>query len=273
MYGVIPLSYKGMSTKMHLIPISNQSQATKALLFTRLFTVRGLDEGQWTGGGSLSSSWGSNTSSSSAGGALTSGYPFPRMTPITKDPASPAEKTRGSLLPIEPLASAQRGQTVGERFASGWFPSPSPILTRGPLQRKAPLKTPSPEHARRRTRGTTMFAVGVIIPVLSAADMNTLIQGEPYGTLRRAIEELVRDVHEKLEGGEYRPDFDEDVRRFLSRVRNGIGALRKVPLPWKGSEEVWKDLILSLSTELDSKYIVLIPSSNLVFLQRLCQTS
>ena len=271
MYGAIPLSYKGMTSKMHLIPISNQSQATKALLFTRLFTVRGLDESQWAGGGSLSSSWGSNTSSSSAGGALSSGYPFPRMTPISRDPPSPARGTRRSLSPVE-LSSTQRPQSAAERFASGWFPSPSPILTRGPLQRKTPLKTPSPQHTRRTTRGTTMFAIGVIIPVLSEADMNTLIQGETYGTVRRAIEELARDVHEKLEGGEYKPDFNEDVNRFLSRIRNGIGMLRKVPLQWKGSEDVWKDLIISLSTELDSKYVAFIPCSNVVSLQHLCQT-
>jgi len=99
-----------------------------------------------------------------------------------------------------------------------------------------------------------MFAIGVIIPVASEAEMNALIQGESYGTLRRAIEELVRDVHEKLEGGEYRPHFNDDVKRFLSRIRDGIGVLRKVPLPWKGSEDVWRDLILSLSYELDSTY-------------------
>jgi hypothetical protein len=117
-----------------------------------------------------------------------------------------------------------------------------------------------------------MFAIGVIVPVLSEADMNALIQGEPYGTVRRAIEELVRDVHEKLEGGEYRPEFNEDVNRFLSRIRNGIGVLRKIPLPWKGSEDVWKDLIISLSTELDSKYAELFSNVNVVFSQLSCQT-
>src|SRR5579862_7431171 len=137
MYGAIPLSYKGMTTKLHLIPLSNQSQASKALLFTRLFTVRGLDEAQWTAGGSLSSSWGSNTSSSSAGGALSSGFPFPKMTPIiAKDPSSHA-RNRGSVSPIE-TPSQIRSQTAAERFSSGWFPSPSPILTRGPLQRRSP---------------------------------------------------------------------------------------------------------------------------------------
>jgi len=116
-----------------------------------------------------------------------------------------------------------------------------------------------------------MFAIGVIMPISSEADMNALIQGEPYGTLRRAIEELVRDVHEKLEGGEYRPDFNDDVKRFLSRIRNGIGVLRKVPLPWKGGEDVWRDLILSLSTELDSLYTASFPTSNLVSSQHSCQ--
>ena len=254
MYGAIPLSYKGMTTKMHLIPIANESQATKALLFTRLFTVRGLDEAQWTAGGSLSSSLGSNTSSSSAGGFLNSGFPFPKMTPMSKDPPSPL-RNRRSLSPIE-TPSQIRSQTAAERFASGWFPSPSPILTRRPLQRRSPLRSSSPEH-RRRTRGTTMFSIGVIIPVLSEADVNALIQGEAYGTLKRAIEELVRDIHEKLESGEYKIDFAEDVDRFLERLRNGLGLLKKVPLPWRGSEEVWRDLILSLSTELDSKYFLL----------------
>ena len=98
-----------------------------------------------------------------------------------------------------------------------------------------------------------MFAIGVIIPVSSEGDVDALIQGEAYGTLRRAIEELVRDVHEKLESGEYKIDFSEDVNRFLTRLRDGLGVLRKVPLAWKGGEEVWKDLVLSLSTELDSK--------------------
>jgi hypothetical protein len=102
-----------------------------------------------------------------------------------------------------------------------------------------------------------MFSIGVIIPVLSEADVNALIQGEAYGTLKRAIEELVRDVHEKLESGEYKIDFAEDVDRFLGRLRNGLGVLKKVPLPWRGSEEVWRDLILSLSAELDSKYLLL----------------
>src|SRR5579859_6293623 len=96
MYGAIPLSYKGMTNKIHLIPLSNAPQ-TKALLFTRLFTVRGLDDGQWTSGGSLSSSWGSTTSTSSAGGALSQGFPFPRMTPISKDPQSPPHQRKLSL--------------------------------------------------------------------------------------------------------------------------------------------------------------------------------
>ena len=239
---------------MHLIPITNESQVTKALLFTRLFTVRGLDEAQWTAGGSQSSSWGSNTSSSSTGGGFNPGFPFPKMTPMTKDPPSPV-RNRRSVSPIE-TTSQIRSQTAAERFVSGWFPSPSPILTRGPLQRRSPLRSASPEH-RRRTRGTTMFSIGVIIPVLSEADMNALIKGEAYATLKRAIEELVRDVHEKLESGEYKIDFAEDVDRFLARLRNGLGVLRKVPLPWRGSEEVWRDLILSLSTELDSKYFLL----------------
>jgi hypothetical protein len=236
---------------MHLIPISNDSQATRALLFTRLFTVRGLDETQWsTTGGSLSSSWGSNTSSPSTGGALTPGYPFPKMTPITsKDPTT---TVRNRSVSVETLQVPQRPQTAAERFASGWFPSPSPILTRGPLQRRSPFKSPPPEN-RRRTRGTTMFAIGVIIPVSSEADVNALIQGESYGSLRRAIEELVRDVHEKLENGEYKVDFAEDVDRFFTRLRNGRGVLGKVPLQWRGSEETWKELIISLSTELDSK--------------------
>jgi hypothetical protein len=254
MYGAIPLSYKGMTTKMHLIPITNESQATKALLFTRLFTVRGLDEAQWTVGGSQSSSWGSNTSSSSTGGAFNSGFPFPKMTPINKDPPSSA-RSRRSVSPIE-TTSQIRSQTAAERFVSGWFPSPSPILTRGPLPKRSPLRSASPEQ-RRRTRGTTMFAIGVIIRVSSEADVNALIQGETYGALKRAIEELVRDVHEKLESGEYKVDFADDVNRFLTRVRNGLGVLRKVPLPWRGSEEVWRNLILSLSIELDSKYFLL----------------
>lgn len=256
MYGAIPLSYKGMTTKMHLIPITNQSHATKALLFTRLFTVRGVDEAQWTIGGSQSSSYGSNTSSSSTSGALNSGFPFPRMTPIARDFQSPVRtnKTNASpSTPTEPPTPPQRAQTAAERFISGWFPSPSPILTRGPLQRRAPLKTPSPEQSRRRTRGTTMFAIGVIIPVSSEADVNALIQGEAYSTLRRAIEELVRDVHEKLETGEYKTDFSEDVIRFLTRLRDGLGVLKKVPLPWKGNDEAWRDLVLSLSNEMDSK--------------------
>jgi hypothetical protein len=98
-----------------------------------------------------------------------------------------------------------------------------------------------------------MFAIGVIIPVSSEADVNALIQGEAYSTLRRAIEELVRDVHEKLETGEYKIDFSEDANRFLTRLRDGFGVLRKVPLPWKGNEEVWRELVLSLSNEMDSK--------------------
>ena len=98
-----------------------------------------------------------------------------------------------------------------------------------------------------------MFAVGVIIPVFSESALNYLIQGDAYSTLRRSIEELVRDVHEKLETGEYKIDFSEDVDRFLARVRDGLEVLKKVPLPWKGSEDTWRDLIISLSTELDSK--------------------
>ena len=101
-----------------------------------------------------------------------------------------------------------------------------------------------------------MFAIGVIIRVSSEADVDALIQGEAYGALKRAIEELVRDVHEKLESGEYKNDFAEDVNRFLTRVRNGLGVLRKVPLPWRGGEEVWRNLILSLSIELDPKYFL-----------------
>ena len=244
-----------MTTKMHLIPITSHTEAMKALLFTRLFTVRGLDEGQWTGG-SLSSSWGSNTSSSSAGPALNPGFPFPRMTPI-KPPQSPERHIRTSAAPTTPLeqpAQPQRAQTAGERFTSGWFPSPSPILTRGPQHhRQTPTKSPSPDQQRRRVRGTTMFAIGVIIPVTSEAEVDGLIQGDAYSTLRRAIEELVRDVHEKLETGEYKIDFSQDVDRFTTRLREGLGVLKKVPLPWKGSEDVWRDLVLSLSAELDSQ--------------------
>ena len=106
-----------------------------------------------------------------------------------------------------------------------------------------------------------MFAIGVIIPVLSEADMNALIQGESYGALKKAIEELLRDVHERLESGDYKIDFTEDVNRFLARLRHGLGVLKKVPLPWRGGEEVWRDLILSLSNELDSKYILLLFSN------------
>jgi hypothetical protein len=256
MYGAIPLSYKGMTTKMHLIPITSQDQQTKGLLFTRLFTVRGLDEGQWTAGGSLSSSWGSNTSSSSAGGALNSGFPFPRMTPLHKNNPSPEQPSRVSVHPTTPPAQTQRAQTPAERFTSGWFPSPSPILTRGPLQRpRTPFKSPSPDQTRKRLRGTTMFAIGVIVPVSSEADVYALIQGDAYATLRRSIEELVRDVHERLETGEYKIDFTEDVDRFLSRLKDGLGVLRKVPLPWRGSEEMWRELILSLSSEIDITYI------------------
>jgi hypothetical protein len=259
MYGAIPLSYKGMTTKLHIIPLSNQSQASKALLFTRLFTVRGLDEGQWTAGGSLSSSWGSNTSSSSAGGALNPGFPFPRMTPMTKRTPSSAERpARVSVSPTSPLehpVAHQRAQTLSERFTSGWFPSPSPIISRGPLQRpRTPLKSPSPDQSRKRVRGTTIFAVGIVIPVSCEADVNSLIQGDSYATLRRAIEELVRDIHEKLETGEYKIDFTSDVERFLIRVRDGLGLLRKVPLPWRGGEDVWRDLVLSLASEVNAGY-------------------
>jgi hypothetical protein len=257
MYGAIPLSYKGITTKMHLIPLSNQSQAGKALLFTRLFTVRGLDEGQWTAGGSLSSSWGSNTSGSSSGGPLNPGFPFPRMTPITKQTPPPPDRSgRVSVSPTSPLEHPlvhQRAQTPSERFTSGWFPSPSPIISRGPLQRpRTPLKSPSPDQSRKRVRGTTMYAVGIVIPVASEADVNSLIEGDSYATLRRAIEELVRDIHERLERGEYKIDFTTDVDRFLIRLRDGLGVLRKVPLPWRGSEDVWRDLILSLPSEINA---------------------
>jgi hypothetical protein len=255
MYGAIPLSYKGMTTKMHLIPITSQDQQTKALLFTRLFTVRGLDEGQWTAGGSLSSSWGSYTSSSSAGGALNSGFPFPRMTPLHKNNPSQEQPSRVSVPPTTPPPQTQRAQTPAERFTSGWFPSSSPILTRGPLQRSRMLfKSPSPDQTRKRLRGTTMFAIAVIVPVSSEADVHALIQGDAYATLRRSIEELVRDVHERLETGEYKIDFTEDVDRFLCRLKEGLGVLRKVPLPWRGSEEMWRELILSLSSEIDITY-------------------
>lgn len=267
MYGAIPLSYKGMTTKLHLIPLTNPSLPTTALLFTRLFTVRGLDEGNWTGG-SLSSSWGSNTSTSSAGGKLTAAFPFPRMTPIAslKEPppvpaSSPSRGKRTPPTESSPLAQ-QRAQTAAERFGSGWFPSPSPILNRGPMGgRRTPMKTPSPEH-RRRGRGTTMFAIGLIIPVASEGELNALIHGSTYGTLRRAIEELVRDAHEKLETGEYHIDFTKDVNRFLTRIRNGLGVLRKVPLAWRASEDTWKELILSLSKEIDPKYAVSLQLSN-----------
>jgi hypothetical protein len=100
-----------------------------------------------------------------------------------------------------------------------------------------------------------MFAIGVIVPVSSEADVYALIQGDAYATLRRSIEELVRDVHERLETGEYKIDFTEDVDRFLSRLKDGLGVLRKVPLPWRGSEEMWRELILSLSSEIDITYI------------------
>ena len=99
-----------------------------------------------------------------------------------------------------------------------------------------------------------MFAIGLIMPVSSEAEVNELIQGDAYSSLRRSIEELVRDVHEKLETGEYKVDFSEDVDRFMTRLRNGLGLLKKVPLPWKGTEDVWRDLVISLSTELDSQY-------------------
>lgn len=261
MYGAIPLSYKGMTTKMHLIPLSNPSQPGKALLFTRLFTVRGLDEGQWTIGGSLSSSWGSNTSGGSSSGApLNPGFPFPRMTPITKQTPPPPERhgrvSDSPTSPFEHTMVHQRAQTPSERFTSGWFPSPSPILSRGPLllQRpRTPLKSPSPDQNRRRLRGTTMFALGIVIPVTSEADVNSLIQGDSYATLRRAIEELVRDIHERLETGEYKVDFTEDVERFQTRLKDGLGVIRKVPLPWRGGEDVWRDLILSLPSEINPR--------------------
>jgi hypothetical protein len=250
-----------MTTKMHLIPITTQTQAMKALLFTRLFTVRGVDEQLYTGG-SLSSSWGSNTSTSSAGGALNSGFPFPKMTPI-KGPRSPERPTRASTMPAttasaEQSSAAQRTQTPGDKFSSGWFPSPSPIIIRGPLQqRQTPTKSPSPDQTRRRGRGTTMFAIGIIIPVSSETDVKSLLQGDTYSTLRRAIEELVRDVHERLETGEYKIDFSQDVNRFLSRLKDGLGVLKKIPLPWKGTEDVWRELVVSLSSELDSKYLLI----------------
>jgi len=98
-----------------------------------------------------------------------------------------------------------------------------------------------------------MFAIGVIFPVSSEAEVDRLIQGEAYGTLRRATEELVRDVHERLETGEYKIDFSSDVERFLIRLRDGLGVLRKVPLTWKGGDDAWRDLILSLDNELDSR--------------------
>jgi hypothetical protein len=99
-----------------------------------------------------------------------------------------------------------------------------------------------------------MFAIGVIIPVVSEGELNALIQGDSYGTLRRAIEELVRDVHEKLETGEYHIDFTKDVNRFLTRIRNGLGVMRKVPLAWRGSDDTWRELIISLVREIDPKY-------------------
>jgi len=128
------------------------------------------------------------------------------------------------------------------------------------------MKTPSSEH-RRRGRAMTMFAIGVIIPVSSEGELSALIHGDTYGTLRRAIEELVRDAHEKLETGEYHIDFTKDVNRFLVRIRNGLGALRKVPLAWNGSEDTWKELILSLSKEIDPKYTIPNKLANLDFLR------
>ena len=102
-----------------------------------------------------------------------------------------------------------------------------------------------------------MYAVGIVIPVASEADVNSLIEGDSYATLRRAIEELVRDIHERLEGGEYKIDFTTDVDRFLIRLRDGLGVLRKVPLPWRGSEDAWRDLILSLPSEINAGYYFL----------------
>lgn len=99
-----------------------------------------------------------------------------------------------------------------------------------------------------------MFAVGIVIPVISEADVNSLIQGDSYATLRRAIEELVRDIHERLETGEYKIDFTVEVERFLTRLKDGLGVLQKVPLPWRGSEDMWRDLILSVSSEIDARY-------------------
>ena len=101
-----------------------------------------------------------------------------------------------------------------------------------------------------------MFAIGVIIPVASEGELSALIHGDTYGTIRRAIEELVRDAHEKLETGEYHIDLTKDVNRFLIRIRNGLGALRKVPLAWNGNEDTWKELILSLAKEIDPKFAI-----------------
>jgi len=109
-----------------------------------------------------------------------------------------------------------------------------------------------------------MFAIGVIIPVSSNIDVAGLLQDESYSTLRRSLEELVRDVYEKLEGGEYQIDFSEDVNRFLTRLKYGLGVLKKVPFPWKGSEEVWRDLILSLSAEMDSTFLSTVMSNILI---------
>jgi hypothetical protein len=98
-----------------------------------------------------------------------------------------------------------------------------------------------------------MFALGIVIPVYSADEVDFLVQGDAYSTLRRGLEELVRDIHEKLEGGEYKVDFKWDVERFVIRIRDGLDVLQKVPLSWRGNDVVWRELIVSLSRELDSR--------------------
>ena len=99
-----------------------------------------------------------------------------------------------------------------------------------------------------------MLALGIVIPVSCGEDVNYFIHGDAYSSLRRSIEELVRDVHERLESGEYKIDFMDDIGRFLVRMRDGLDVLYKVPLPWKGSQDSWRQLIVSLSTELDSTF-------------------
>ncbi|GAO46867.1 hypothetical protein G7K_1085-t1 [Saitoella complicata NRRL Y-17804] len=220
MFGAIPLSFKGTTTKLHSLPPSSSNPGMRQVMITKLFTVTSIQSTTSTPGGSGMS--GPHTSLGSSFGSHTQGdgFPFPRMTPLNPEHTRTRECSRrqsrdGSSVSLASSWRANMKEAAVEDMAfPSWAPTPGPVLCNKYLRRTStetslnglgaaagagpapPTPTAGLFPHQKRTTKSAMFAVGFIISF--PAETGFHIVTDHWRVLRRAVHAFQRVVYDRV---------------------------------------------------------------------------